>query len=55
MTGFFIFANAYNLFGPPPEDNIMVLFVSFVMLQVIVLGLAWWVNRNRRVVEQIIH
>ena len=47
MTGFFLLANAYNLFGPPPEDNIMVLFVSFVVLQVIVLGLAWWVDRNR--------
>jgi len=38
LTGFFLLANAYNLFGPPPEDNIMVLFVSFDVLQVIVLG-----------------
>jgi len=47
MTAFFILANAYNLFGPPPEDKIMMLFVSFVGLQVIVLGLAWWVDGNR--------
>jgi len=45
MTGFFVLANTYNLFGPPPEDNIMMLFVSFVVLQVIVL--AWWVDGNR--------
>ncbi len=51
MTGLFILANAYNLFGPPPEDNIIVLFVSFVVLQLIVLGLAWWVDKNRRMVE----
>jgi hypothetical protein len=35
MTGFFGLGNAYNLFGLPPEDNIMVLFVLFVVLQVI--------------------
>jgi membrane-bound metal-dependent hydrolase YbcI (DUF457 family) len=51
LTGFFVLANAYNLFGPPPQDSIMVLFVSFVVLQVIVLGLAWWVERNRIPVE----
>ncbi|MCF0056848.1 metal-dependent hydrolase [Dyadobacter sp. CY356] len=52
MTGFFLLANAYNLFGPPPEDNVMVLFVSFVVLQVIVLGLAWWVDKNRVMVGE---
>ncbi|MDQ6480325.1 hypothetical protein [Dyadobacter sp. LHD-138] len=51
MTGFFVLANAYNMFGPPPEDNIMMLFVSFVVLQMIVLGLAWWVDGNRVGVE----
>ncbi|SEJ20211.1 hypothetical protein SAMN04487995_3743 [Dyadobacter koreensis] len=49
MTGFFLLANGYNLFGPPPEDNVMVLFVSFDVLQVMVLGLAWWVDRNREI------
>ena len=49
MTGFFLLANGYNLLGPPPEDNVMVLFVSFDVLQMIVLGLAWWVDRNREI------
>ncbi|MCF2446316.1 hypothetical protein L0657_20325 [Dyadobacter sp. CY345] len=40
MAGFFILANDYNIFGPPPEDNVMVLFVSFVVLQVMLLGMA---------------
>jgi len=39
MTSFFVLAKAYNLFGLASEDNIMVLFVSFVVLQVIVLAL----------------
>jgi len=44
MTAFFILANAYNLFGSPLEDNVVVLFV---VLQVILLGLAYWVDGNR--------
>ena len=47
MTGFFVLANAYNMFGPPPENSIIMLFVSFVVLQAIVLSLAYWVDRNR--------
>jgi hypothetical protein len=47
MTAFFILVDLFNMFGPAPEDNIMMLFISFVVLQVIVLGLAWWVERNR--------
>ena len=47
MTVFFILANAYNLFGPPPEDSVMVLFTSFVILQAIILGLAHWADKNR--------
>ncbi|NIJ54062.1 hypothetical protein [Dyadobacter arcticus] len=44
---FFIASNLYNMFGPPPEDSIPVLFVSFAILQVIVLWLAHVVDRNR--------
>ena len=47
MAGFFILANFYNMFGPPPEDSIVMLFVSFTVLQAIVLSLAYWVDRNR--------
>jgi len=51
MTGFFVFANVYNMFGPPPEDSIVALFVSFVVLQIIILALAYWVEKNRTVVD----
>ena len=46
---FFVLTNTFNMFGPPPEDSIPTLFASFVVLQVIVLALAVWVDRNRKV------
>jgi len=36
-----------NTFGPAPTDSIMTLFVSFVTLMAIILGIAYWVDRNR--------
>jgi hypothetical protein len=36
-----------NVFGPPPSDSIMTLFVSFMILMSIIVGLAYWVDRNR--------
>lgn len=47
MATFFVIANIYNMFGPPPEDSIMALFISFVVLQIIILALAFWVDKNR--------
>lgn len=38
-----------NTFGPVPSDSIMNLFVSFITLMVIIIGLAYWVNRNREI------
>ena len=35
------------MFGPPPDDSIPALLGSFVVLQVIVLGLAYLTDRNR--------
>jgi len=49
MVAFFVAANLFNLFGPPPGDSIPAMFVSFVVLQAIVLGLAYWVDKNRTV------
>jgi len=40
-----------NTYGPPPPDSIMTLFVSFVILMAILIGLAYWVDRNREVVR----
>ncbi|WP_158795812.1 metal-dependent hydrolase [Pedobacter sp. L105] len=36
-----------NTFGPAPTDSIMALFVSFITLMVIILALAYWVDKNR--------
>jgi hypothetical protein len=36
-----------NTFGPAPSDSIMKLFVSFISLMVIILALAYWVDKNR--------
>ena len=39
-----------NTFGPPPPDSIMVLFVSFMIMMSLIIGLAWWVDKNREIV-----
>jgi membrane-bound metal-dependent hydrolase YbcI (DUF457 family) len=44
---FFVVAEVFNMFGPPPEDSIPALLGSFVVLQAIVLGLAHVTDRNR--------
>ena len=39
-----------NTFGPVPPDSINTLFVSFMVLMAVIIGLAWWVDRNREMV-----
>ena len=41
-----------NTFGPPPPDSVMTLFVSFMIMIAIIISLAYWVDRNRELVEQ---
>jgi hypothetical protein len=36
-----------NTFGPAPSDSVVNLFVSFTSLVAIIVGLAYWVDRNR--------
>jgi hypothetical protein len=38
-----------NTFGPAPSDSIMNLFVSFTTLMIILIALAYWVDKNREV------
>jgi membrane-bound metal-dependent hydrolase YbcI (DUF457 family) len=47
LTIFFVVAEVFNMFGPPPENDIPALVGSFVVLQAIVLGLAHLTDRNR--------
>lgn len=47
LVAFFLLTEFYNMFGPPPEDSIPMLFVSFAVLQLIVLSLANLVDKNR--------
>lgn len=49
LVTFFTVAELSNMFGPPPSNSISALFWMFVVLQVIVLGLALWVERTRTV------
>jgi FtsH-binding integral membrane protein len=36
-----------NTFGPAPSDSVMTLLVSFTSLMVIIIALAYWVDKNR--------
>ena len=47
LIAFFLLTDFYNMFGPPPENSIPLLFVSFAVLQLIVLSLAHFVDKNR--------
>lgn len=47
LIAFFVIAEIFNTFGPPPEDSIPTLLASFVVLQAILLGLAYLTDRNR--------
>ncbi|MCF0062985.1 hypothetical protein MUK70_07575 [Dyadobacter chenwenxiniae] len=47
LIAFFLLIDSYNMFGPPPENSIPMLFVSFAVLQLIVLSLAHFVDKNR--------
>ena len=38
-----------NTFGPPPSDSVMNLFVSFTTLMIILIVLAYWVDKNREI------
>jgi membrane-bound metal-dependent hydrolase YbcI (DUF457 family) len=47
LISFFMIANLFNMFGPPPEDSVITLFVSFTILQLILLTLAYITDKNR--------
>lgn len=47
LIGFFTVGNLYNMFGPPPENNIPALFVTFTILQIIILTLAHFADKDR--------
>jgi membrane-bound metal-dependent hydrolase YbcI (DUF457 family) len=47
LIAFFVIIDIFNMFGPPPENSIPMLFVSFAVLQLIVLSLAHLVDKNR--------
>ena len=38
-----------NTFGPPPPNNVMIVFVSLISLMAILIGLAYWTDRNREI------
>ena len=44
---FLLIFNFANTFGPPPPDSIMTLFITLVTLMVIIISLAYWVDKKR--------
>ena len=40
-----------NTFGPTPSSSIITLFISFITLMVIILALAYWVDKNRELTK----
>ncbi|MCF0060386.1 metal-dependent hydrolase [Dyadobacter chenwenxiniae] len=44
---FLLIFNFANTFGPPPSDSIMTLFITLVTLMVIIISLAYWVDKKR--------
>ena len=47
---FLLIFNFANTFGPPPPDSLTTLFVSSVILMSIIIGLAYWVDKNRELI-----
>lgn len=40
-----------NTFGPTPSDSVMILFYSFVIMIAIIVGLSYWVDKNRTLIK----
>jgi membrane-bound metal-dependent hydrolase YbcI (DUF457 family) len=47
-----IIFNISNTFGPPPPASMTTLFATLVTLMVIIIGLAYWVDRKRTVTAE---
>jgi hypothetical protein len=43
-----------NTFGPPPSNSIMNLFVSLVTLIAIIVSLAYWIDKKRLVISDLV-
>ena len=41
-----------NTFGPTPPNSVMILFYSFVILIAIIVGLSYWVDKNRTLIKE---
>jgi len=41
-----------NTFGPTPSSSILTLFISFITLMVVIIALAYWVDKNRELAKQ---
>ena len=49
---FLLIFNFANTFGPPPSDAIITLFIMLVTLMVIIISLAYWVDKKRIVISK---
>jgi len=49
---FLLIFNFANTFGPPPSDSITALFITLITLIGIIVGLAYWVDKKRMVINE---
>ena len=52
LAALLVLVQVSNTFGPPPSDSVMNMFISFTTLMVIIIALAYWVDRNREVLNK---
>jgi len=51
LVTFLLAFSFYNTFAPPPPDSVTILFYSLIILMGVIIGLAYWVDRNREVAQ----
>ncbi|WP_261512327.1 metal-dependent hydrolase [Chryseobacterium paludis] len=53
LIALLLMINLANTFGPTPPDSIMTLFISSIIASVLIISLAYWVDKNREIKNNI--
>lgn len=53
LVALLLIINLTNTFGPTPPDSIMTLFISSIIASVLIISLAYWVDKNREIKDNI--
>jgi hypothetical protein len=49
LIALLLIINLANTFGPTPSDSIMTLFISSIIASLLIISLAYWVDKNREI------